>query len=229
MRTTGGYKAQLLMAGTRDRAGTNHFVNHTQLKPSSTFEGNVTISMKVDQIKGLSGKLEAEGTPYVTVSIDGSSTKKKSGIFIIVAVGQKSDLLRELQKPENAKLVKMLSTQNEPRIITAVATTVNYEDTTASSLTAGAKVDLKVVNVSAGNVGIEVKTINQSTFNFSDNTVFAYELSIPAWQRDSSGKLHIVDYVEDRLGPRNAKPIRSSYLNPNKATPISKDQIILVN
>ena len=229
MRTTGAFKTQLLMSGTRSRAGANSFINHMQLNPSSPLEGNVTISMQVDQVKGLSGKLEAEGTPYASGIVEGSLTSKKSGTFIIVAVGQKSDLLKELQKPENARLVKMLSTQNEPRIITAVATTVNYADTTASSITAGAKVDLKVVNVSSGNVGIEVKTSNQSTFRFSDNTVFAYELSIPAWQRDSSGKLYIVDYVEDRLGPRNAKPIRSSYLNPNKAKPVSKDQIILVN
>lgn len=228
MRTTGAYRTQLLMSGTRSRAGANSFVNHTQLRPSSALEGNVTISMDVDQVKGLSVKLEAKGTPYATAIIEGSSTKKRSGTFIIVAVGQKSDLLRELQKPENANLVNMLSRQNEPRIITAVATTVNYQDTTATSLRAGAIVELEVVSSSGGNLGVEVKTSNQSTFRFSDNTVFAYEISIPAWQRDTSGKLYIVDYVEDRLGTRNAKPIRNSYLNPDEAPPVSNDQIILI-
>lgn len=229
MRTTGAFKTQLLMSGTRDRAGANNFVNHTQLKPKSELAGKVTTSMQVDQVKGLSGMLSVKGTPYATGDINSDTKTKRSGTFIIVAVNQKSDLLRELQKPENANLVKMLSRQNEPRIITAVATTVNHQDTTVSSLSSGASVGLEVVGVSTGNVGIQVKTTNESTYKFSDNTVFAYEMSIPAWQRDTSGKLYIVDYVEDRLGPRNAKPIHNTYLNPNETLPVAQNQIILAN
>lgn len=171
-----------------------------------------------------------KGTPYstVTVSGEGTSTVTHSGTFVIVAVNQKDDLLRELQKPENASLVRMLSQQNEPRLITAVATTVAYQNKITSGLSTGTDVDLKVVGASGGAVGIELKSTNDSTYKFSDNTVFAYEMSIPAWQRCADGKLYIVDYVEDRLGTRNAKPMRNTFLNPDEAPPVSKDQIMLV-
>ena len=89
--------------------------------------------------------------------------------------------------------------------------------------------DLKFVGVPGGNVEIRAKATNESTYKFSDNTVFAYEMSIPAWQRDPSGKLYIVDYVEDRLGPRNAAPMHGTSLNPHEAPIVEKNEIMLVD
>ena len=68
-----------------------------------------------------------------------------------------------------------------------------------------------------------------STVEFSDGTVFAYEMSIPAWQRDTAGKVYIVDYVEDRPGAFNPKPIGGSFLNLSDAAPVPEDQILLAH
>ena len=229
MRTTGAYGAQLLMCGTRNRAGTNSFEGFQLLKLTRELDGKATMSMEVDQVRGLSGRLK--GTPYVGVTAYGRGHQKVTqfGTFIIVSINQKIDLLRELQRPQNAKLVQMLSQQREPRIITALATTVNHQNKISSSLSTGGDVDLKFVGVPGGNVEIRAKATNESTYKFSDNTVFAYEMSIPAWQRDPSGKLYIVDYVEDRLGPRNAAPMHGTSLNPHEAPIVEKNQIMFVD
>ena len=229
MRTTGAYGAQLLMCGSRSRAGTNHFEGFQLLKLTRELDGKATMSMQVDQVWRLESKLK--GTPYagVTTSGEGNREVKQSATFIIVSVNQKIDLLRELQKPENAKLVRMLSKQREPRIITALATTVNHQNKISSSLSAGGNVVLKVVRVPGGDVEIQAKTTNESTYKFSDNTVFAYEMSIPAWQCDTNGKLYIVDYVEDRLGTSNEEPMDGTSLNPHEAPIVEKNQIMFVD
>ncbi len=230
LRTNGAFKTQLLMTGTRTTAGPNSFTNYKQLRPIGEFQGKVTVSMKVDQVKGLKGKLTAQGIPYVTApEVVAEGTNKQSGTFVVVAVNEKEQLLRELQKPENAHLVRMLSRQREPRIVTAVATTLKHKNEVKNELGANAAVDLKVVGAPGGSVGIELKTTNNATFEFSDNTVFAYEMSIPGWQRDQSGKLYVVDYVEDRVGGRHPKLIDGAFENPAEAPRVSNDQLLLVD
>lgn len=229
MRTTNAFGTQLLMGGTRSRAGKNNFEGYQLLKLTRELDGKATMSMQVDQVRGLGDKLTAKGIPSASGTIEYKRTQTYIGTFVIVAVNQKNDLLRELQKPENAAFIKMLSRQREPRIITAVATTLNHEHKIDSNLTAGAEVDAKIISMPKGSIGIELKATNLSTYKFSDNTVFAYEMSIPAWQRDPSGKLYIVDYVEDRLGPRNAAPMHGTSLNPHEAPIVEKNQIMFVD
>ena len=229
LRTTGSTNVQILQTGGRANSGKNHFLPFsTRLTTAGTVPSTVLTSMFLDDVKGLKAKLSAKGIRGLDepgIDVTSGSTTKSS--FVILGLRGKESLLRALQHPDNAALVKRLSLEHKPRVITAVATTLNYDSTHTAKIEAGATADLTLVG-GTGALTVDVGAERKAQVKFSDGTVFAYEMSIPAWQRDMEGNLYIVDLVPDRRSPFNPKPIRGSTLDPAKAPQIPKEQIALI-
>lgn len=216
-RTNGAIRAEMLQAGSRNRAGGNSFTPYTSLISGSTLKAKVLTQMSIDDVKGLKAKLSAAGIPGINQpGIDLETGNGTSGTFVILGLNDKKAVLKALQSSDNAETVEYLSQLKEPRIITTIATTLSYSKAKNVSVKTGATGDLSLIGAGAGSLTLEVGGTGKKTVKFSDGTIFAYELSIPAWKRGSDGKLYIADYIEDRLGIRHTNPISGSYLDPTK-------------
>lgn len=230
LRTTGSTRVQILQTGSRADAGKNAFLPYSDnLTTAGTIPAEVLTSMEIDAVKGLKAELTAKGIPGIDQpGFDVNTGRTTKGTFVILGIRGKQPLLRALQDPVNADLVLRLSREQNPRVITTVATTLKYDSTHTANINAGATADLALVGAGAGSLTVAVGSERKVQVKFSDGTVFAYEMSIPAWQRDTEGNLYIVDLVPDRRSPFNPKPIRGSTLDPAKAPRMPKEQIALV-
>lgn len=228
LRKTVAFKTQILQCGNKVSTGVNSFASYDFLNPAGKVTATVSTSMKVEEVCKWLYEIGLSDVPNVTKA-DGSlnRTSTESGTFVVVAIQNKKPLLQILQAKENAALVDRLSKMKKPRIITAIATTLGQKSIKTSALTGSATANLSLVGAGAGSTTLKATNNRNSTVEFSDGTVFAYEMSIPAWQRDTAGKVYIVDYVEDRPGAFNPKPIGGSFLNLSDAAPVPEDQILL--
>lgn len=228
LRKTVAYKTQILQCGNKVSTGVNSFASYDFLNPAGKVTVTVSTSMKVAEVRKWLYEIGLSGVPDVAKA-NGSveRTTTENGTFVVVAIQNKKPLLQILQAKENSDLVDRLSKMKKPRIITAVATTLGQKSIKTSDFTGSTTANLSLVGAGAGSTTLKATNNRNSTVEFSDGTVFAYEMSIPAWQRDTAGKLYIVDYVEDRPGAFNPKPIGGSFLNLSDALPVPEDQILL--
>lgn len=229
LRTTGSTNVQILQTGGRANSGRNYFLPFSSnLTLAGTVPSAVLTSLYLDDVKGLKATLKAKGVRGLDEpGIDLTTGRDTKSSFAIVGLRGKDALLRALQDPGNAALVRRLSLEHKPRVITAVATTLNYNSTHTAKVDVGATGDLSLAG-GTGALTVDVGAERKVQVKFSDDTVFAYEMSIPAWQRDMEDNLYIVDLVPDRRGWPNPKPIRGSSLDPDKAPRVPKEQIALV-
>jgi hypothetical protein len=230
LRAVGSYRVQILQAGNKARAGNNFFSPYADnLKTADSIPTNVLTSIYIKDVQGLKTKLSAKGIPGIDQpGIDIATGRTTESSFVIIGMTSKEPLLRALQDPRNAHLVRRLSQERAPRVITGVATTLDYRGISNAKVTVGATADLAMVGTD-GSLTVEIDTTRNVTVKFSNSTVFAYEMSIPAWQKDTEGNLYIVDLVPDRIGGFNPKPILESSTNVKGAPIMPKNHIALVD
>ena len=217
LRKTIAFRTQILQGGNKINEGINSFSSYDLVSTSGAFPVTVTTSLTVGEVSSWLTKLGLDGVPQVSAaegSVSGSRTDK--GTFVVVAIQNRKDLLDLLRKPQNQALVQWLSTQRKPRLITAVAMTQGQKSIRKTEVNGTVTANLSTVGVGAGSAKAEVKITKDSTTEFSDGTVFAYEMSIPLWSRDAQGALYIADYVTDRPGLRNPKPAPGTSLDPTE-------------
>ncbi len=222
LRKTTAFRTQILQVGTKVSTGTNSFSPYDFLRTDGGLPAMATTALTIDEVStwlaeiGLSATQD-ESKPDVNESnVSAGGTKKEKGTFAVVAIQTKRPLLDLLQSPENRELVDWLSAMPKGRIITAVATTKGHQSVRSRNLDGSVTANLTVVSAGPGSGTVHLKSTRNSTLEFSDGTVFAYEMSIPAWSRYSKGRLYIADLVEDRPGTRNPRPSPGTYLDPTE-------------
>jgi hypothetical protein len=174
--------------------------------------------MEVKEVRTWLGELGLSDAPKVSkAEVKSSGKVAEKGRFTVIAVHTKRPMLELLRAPQNRELVNWMARMPKARVITAVATTMGHSSTRESSLEGTVSASLSVVSAGPGAGTVHVKSTRNSTVKYGDGTVFAYEMSIPAWRRDSQGRLYIADYVEDRPGPSNPNPAPGTSLDPDKA------------
>lgn len=221
MRMRNSIEAKMLYAGTKDRAGIDRFSSHLPCVVPSGLKAEVLTTADIESVKGLTVALSAEGIPGVNqpgIDIESGSTTKSS--FVILGNPNEDAIIQALNAPENKKALDFLREQSpEARVITEIATTLGHQSGRTAKVSIGAAVDMKALQLGTGSLKLKTTSNKETKVKFSDNTVFAYTMSIPAWKKDSSGKLIVGDLVPDqrsKLFRRLPKPLRGTYLNPSE-------------
>lgn len=215
LRKTVAYRTQILQVGNKiTRGGPNMFVSYDLLKVDQ-MPVTVTTSMKIDEVSTWLAEIGLDGVPKISEAKgSGSGSDTEKGTFVVVAIQNHLPFIKVLQDERNRALIDLLLSMRKPRIVTAVATTLGQESDKELKLDGTLNASLTTVGLPAGTGKLHVNSTQKSNVKFSDGTVFAYELSIPAWSRDAKGRLIVADYVEDRPGWIKPKPMVGTYLDP---------------
>lgn len=210
--------ASMLYAGTKDLAGINRFQSRMPINVSPDLKADVITSLEFSSIRGSKGSLKFKDIPgFDQPGVEWTTGKEISSSFVVFGSRNEQQVIDELNAPQNNRVRDYLQSQAPNcRVITAVATTLNYNDKRTIKLDSGLTVDMKALQVGVGSIVLAAGTTRETRVGFSDKTVFAYTMSTPAWTKDANGKIILGDLVEDRrsiLG-RVPQPDRGCYFNP---------------
>lgn len=218
LRKTSASRSQLLWAGDKIKQGPNTFAPFGKLK-FETLPASVTTALSVDKTDKWATEVKASGLESVSiVGADGKSTGQRTdkGVFTIVDIQGKSALLDIINSEENRPIVTRLIKTHIPRVVTTVATTEAQETVRADRLNSSVSANLVALGT-PGEIGIKFSKEGKSSVKFSDGTVFAFSMSIPAWQWDSSAQRLVVgDLVEDIPGVLDPTPVRGTHTDIRK-------------
>lgn len=218
LRKTSASKAQLLWSGDKIKQGTNTFAPYDKLK-FEALPATVTTALSIDKANEYATEVSASGLETASiVGADGRATgaRTEKGVFTIVDVQGKSDLLKIINREENRDIVLHLLKTHHPRVVTTIATTEAQETVRASALDTSVSANLTSLGT-PGQVGIKFSTDRKSTVKFSDGTVFAFAMGIPAWKWDTVAQRVIVgDLVEDIPGAFDPRPVRGTHTDIRK-------------
>jgi len=204
-RTVGAPTVQLGATGYKVRAGKNSLYTTADL-PDYLKDADQKLSMSIvtqqhsDTTRTAAGNVTASPAAsgslgdVTTAGIKPDYSKKVKGNFDLVVL--REDLAKRLNLAKNAEVRNELARWGkEARVVTAIAVAYGHEkvvkfDTDSNITTKGSVVDL----------GVTIKTTSKTTTRLSDGTIYAYELSRPAWERGSDGTPRIVNLLPDRIG-----------------------------
>ncbi len=204
-RTIGAPTTKLGMTGFKHRAGHNSIYS-TEYRPDylRNPEAKLAVSVVTRQHTEITGSTAAEVTAKPTVAVAGTglagaSAKGKweetlNGDFDLVIAEE--SIAHRLNLPSNRPVLEELARWGkEARVVTAIALAYSHESkhkTTTDSEVTG--------TISPATGKVAVKTEKGRIIQFSDGSVYAYEMARPAWEKGPDGKPRIASLIPDRFG-----------------------------
>ena len=201
-RRTGSINTDILWAGVRRRKGSNTF----DPKFFPVLDREITAVHTTDFFNEKTGKAASKaaakaGIDVADASIGGSVSieSKITGNYSVFTLFDVYDYVDELNSPKNRGRLEMLMREDDPRVITSIATVFNNES--SRKISASGNLTLKIINPEFGSPEFTVKaeSSGETVAQLSDGTVFAYEYARICWKK-KDGTVRVASIAVDRPG-----------------------------
>lgn len=196
-RTTGGYKADLGIAGVKRTTGFNMFDPKDYPIYGDKLQALTRTVIYNERLRKVAASVAAKRRiPETELNFETDYSNSEKGRFVVIEIMNPLEAARRLNDPVNIKLFNYLTSVKRPRIITSVAVAYDYEKIKEFKFDAAGQVPVKQIEKK---FCLNFSTIDNKVLHVSDGTIFAYEISRIIW-RMNGDKIEAFDLSPDRVG-----------------------------